>query len=174
MEPLGYKESSVMQDINSLPWLMAERTDILWGQPCITVKHHHRPQKMGMLAVQLIFARMVCWHLQQSGCQLGDHWFSIPWQCNMERDCGFGVQNAKAGYRNGPSLSFQTNPSSTCSILVASCMSRGSKETKCHLHTFYIGKGILHLVWWFGYMRLTSLVWSNCNLKADWYISDII
>ena len=82
------------------------------------------------------------------------------------------THHSKTGYRNSPISSSQMKSSSasTCSFLMAVYVSVSSKETACHLLAFGISIGALHLVLFFD----ASLVWINCNMNADWYISDIL
>ncbi|GFV37411.1 hypothetical protein TNCV_3956581 [Trichonephila clavipes] len=61
-----------------------------------------------------------------------------------------GAPNNKTGYRSGTRSSFQTSPSSACSILMAENVSRDSKETACCLLLFDVSIGALHQVGWFG------------------------
>lgn len=72
-------------------------------------------------------------------------------------------------------MSFQANIGSTSSILMIVYMFAGSEETARCLFAFDIGMRALFLVWAaIGYLIHTTIVWIECNLNADQYISDIL
>ncbi|CAL1268282.1 unnamed protein product [Larinioides sclopetarius] len=77
-------------------------------------------------------------------CQHGNHNSGFLWQCSIARDCESDAPNNKAGYKNGTASSFQTNPDSACSILMAVHVSGGSEETACCQLAFDIGiRGVI-------------------------------
>ena len=110
--------------------------------------------------------------------RLRNHYLCFPWQWSKERDGDSFEPNDKTGYRNGRMSSFQTSPSSSCSIPMAVYLSRVSEEkytsAACIRYQHRgLSPGVMVSVTT-GYTTHTSLLRIDSNLNADGYSSDIL
>ena len=86
-------------------------------------------QEIGMFAACLVSAPTMGRCLQQRGLSARRPllWFFLTIK-GRERNYDLAALNDKAGYRNDPMSSFQTNPGSACRILIVVCMSGGFRR----------------------------------------------